>query len=378
MSPHTNSMVSDLHAVGVNVLALDIVKDSIGSAGVTMVEISLAAVSFGEQAHLALCVYWSSSQGQNRNIDRLIVHVHILFGQPRAARTHQCQDTAPQHCTPVHVHRDGTYLGALAWNRTLDGRREMAAFEEVVRKQSWVAVIAFDAICISGDGTVWWRACVIWRNKVVYMSLVTLALVLVIVGYRTARVIPTTAIAILATDNIYMIKVAGTVSLATNALATALIAVKACGYSTLLVMTVLSIVYYGQLKTVCRYSWYSTRWDPVPSQDRAGRMFTSVAECIFYGCFAPIAAMYPTVIIDIVLVALKRSPIDAGGLSRVYQVHSDRGAGSVDKLEGTLVFHRESTFSSSVGTGDIEVAVAEIRVGAEPRSAALHLQNSYR
>ena len=57
----------------------------------------------------------------------------------------------------------GTYLGTLVWNRTLanrvvsgameglfspsyDGRGEMAAFEEVARKQSWVAVIAFDAI----------------------------------------------------------------------------------------------------------------------------------------------------------------------------------------------------------------------------------------
>ena len=48
----------------------------------------------------------------------------------------------------------------------------------------------------------------------------------VIVGYRSTQVITTTAIAILAKDNIY-IKVAGTVSLATNALATALIAYKA-------------------------------------------------------------------------------------------------------------------------------------------------------
>ena len=101
----------------------------------------------------------------------------------------------------------------------------------------------------------WWRACVIWRNKIVYcvgLLLVTFTLgmlysgsfptlfrgsvssasqadspnVLVIVGYRSTQVIPTTAIAILATDNIY-IKAAGTVSLTTNALATALIAFKA-------------------------------------------------------------------------------------------------------------------------------------------------------
>ena len=50
--------------------------------------------------------------------------------------------------------------------------------------------------------------------------------VLVIIGYRAPRVAPTTGIAILATDNIY-VKAAGTVSLATHALATVLIAYKA-------------------------------------------------------------------------------------------------------------------------------------------------------
>ena len=50
--------------------------------------------------------------------------------------------------------------------------------------------------------------------------------VLVIIGYRAPQVAPTTGIAILATDNIY-VKAAGTVSLATHALATVLIAYKA-------------------------------------------------------------------------------------------------------------------------------------------------------
>ena len=117
----------------------------------------------------------------------------------------------------------GTYIGTFAWNRTLanrvvsgamdslfspsyDGSGEMAAFEEAVRKQSWVAAIAFDAIvrattlsensvcphlisqhqCISGDGIVWWRACIIWRNKVVYcIGLVLVTLTLGVFNFRS-------------------------------------------------------------------------------------------------------------------------------------------------------------------------------------------------
>ena len=47
MSPADNSTVPSFHEVEINTLALEIVKDSISSAGVTTVEVSLAAVSFG-------------------------------------------------------------------------------------------------------------------------------------------------------------------------------------------------------------------------------------------------------------------------------------------------------------------------------------------
>ena len=47
MAPTDNSTITDFHRVGINTLALEIVKDSISSAGVTTVEVSLAAVSFG-------------------------------------------------------------------------------------------------------------------------------------------------------------------------------------------------------------------------------------------------------------------------------------------------------------------------------------------
>lgn len=105
----------------------------------------------------------------------------------------------------------GTYVAALMWNRwqahylvlgatnrgfspSYDGYREMAVYEEAVRKQTWMVVIALEVNvrvipaaacewgeyfpvthfilliqCVIGDAIVWWRACVIWRNRVVYV-----------------------------------------------------------------------------------------------------------------------------------------------------------------------------------------------------------------
>ena len=64
MSPadNYNLTVSSFHGAETNVLALEIVKDSISSAGVTMVEISLAAVSFGE--------YYRAQSGSTLSIPR--------------------------------------------------------------------------------------------------------------------------------------------------------------------------------------------------------------------------------------------------------------------------------------------------------------------
>ena len=96
------------------------------------------------------------------------------------------------------------------------------------------------------------------------------------------------------------------------------------------------------------------RIDPVPSQGTAGLIFWRVAAYFVYGCLTPLTvstvtyfischgppgrcpgyrfrvvlttihkAIYPTIII--VLVALRRSPIDAGGLSQIYLAHDGAG-----------------------------------------------------
>ena len=67
----------------------------------------------------------------------------------------------------------------------------------------------------------------------------------------------------------------------------------------------------------------------------------------------PRQAMYPTIII--VLVALKRSPIDTAGLSRVREARGGHGSGTVGgpSSYSTIVFrHSTSRTSGGVETED--------------------------
>lgn len=267
----------------------------------------------------------------------------------------------------------------------------MAAFEDAVRKQTSMAVIALSVNCIIGDAIVWWRVCVIWRNKAVYcigLLLVILTLVLGSIGYHELRIVPTTGVALLATNNAF-IKATTIVSLATNALATVLIAYKAWEHRQLVkklfsaagtksrVLNALALlVESGSIYCafVTFVVFYQT--NPVPSQGSAGLIVAvRVAMCFLYGCLVPLMAIYPTIII--VLVALKRSPIDTGGLSQVYCQAYDHGAGPgpVDKetRSGTIVFHH-STFCTSAA-GDTEDATEDIRTGDRPDSV-VHSQLS--
>ena len=118
--------------------------------------------------------------------------------------------------------------------------------------------------------------------------------------------------------------------------------------------------------------------DPAASPDSHARMwFNQVIAYFTQGCLAPLMvstthdmstpvphnletdlqAIFPTVVI--VLVALKLSPIDNGGLSGV---QAD-GAARLDSgsTSDTVVFHRSTILSSS--THDMEASLREIPVG---------------
>ena len=105
---------------------------------------------------------------------------------------------------------------------------------------------------------------------------------------------------------------------------------------------------------------------PVPSQPGLGRTFSKVATDIVFGCLVPFVvcnlhlsparylvlmgadvrqAMYPTIII--VLVALRRSPVDNGGLSQVVvQAYDADPVG--DGIPSPVVFHLSASHNSAI------------------------------
>ncbi|PIL36319.1 hypothetical protein GSI_00007 [Ganoderma sinense ZZ0214-1] len=122
-------------------------------------------------------------------------------------------------------------------------------------------------------------------------------------------------------------------SLATNVLATALIAYQAWKHRRLVkaqfaaagtrsqVLQVLALlVESGSIYCVIMAFSVVTDVVPLPSTDTTGVGLYTVSAYITRGCVIPLAAVYPAVII--VLVALQRSPIDTGGLSSVVQARA--------------------------------------------------------
>ncbi|KAI1783405.1 hypothetical protein LXA43DRAFT_1132551, partial [Ganoderma leucocontextum] len=276
-----------------------------------------------------------------------------------------------------------TYMAALIWawsngnnliakakdglfSPSYDARDDIAAFEHAIQQQSWMLTIAAGVNLVIGDATVWWRACVIWQNKVVNctgMLLVTLTLGMsqsfMFACSSSRHLTPPTFVASSeCTKNAYA-QASAVLSLATNVLATSLIGYKAWEHRQLMkrhfagagtasrVLKALALliesgcIYCALLIIVIIYQ-------AVPVAPQAGPevVFMTVAGDFTYGCFVPIVAIYPTIIV--VLVALKRSPIDTGGLSQVRQVHGHGSGTAEGGTSSTIVFHH-STFRTSAG-----------------------------
>ncbi|KAM5536533.1 hypothetical protein V8D89_009810, partial [Ganoderma adspersum] len=210
-----------------------------------------------------------------------------------------------------------------------DGNAGLLALENAVLRQSWMVSVALAINMVLGDAVVWWRACVIWQNKIVYWTgpvLLGLTLAFDIIGIRQSEAGPLTAIYLLYGDGGFT-DAAGALSLVTNLVATSLIAFKACfhrrrlkkyldasGGAKTRVLKVLALfiesgsvycfilvlVFVNQFNDHFRPLSYETS-SPVID---AGHYFT-------YGLLTSVSrAIYPTVII--VLTAVNCSPLDSG------------------------------------------------------------------
>ncbi|KAM5536531.1 hypothetical protein V8D89_009808 [Ganoderma adspersum] len=278
----------------------------------------------------------------------------------------------------------GTYVTALIWNRvqanqlvsramdglfspSYDGPHEMAVFEDAMRKQFSMAVLGLEINWIIGDAIVWWRACVIWRNKAVYWVGPVLVTCTLGLPQSSLLVCPlTTGLALLEVYNPYL-DVFAILSLTTNVSATSLIAYKAwehrrfvkkyfseAGTKSQVLKTLALLVESGSVYCALMIFIiiYYTRDKLVPSESPAGDAglaFAKVGGTYFvYGCIGPLVAIYPTIIVF--LIALKQSPIDNGVLSQVYQARGgDAGPGPVEEGAKSTIVFQDLTFQSSPG-----------------------------
>ncbi|KAM5532362.1 hypothetical protein V8D89_013956 [Ganoderma adspersum] len=148
-----NSTGPDFHGIEVNILALDVVRDPATAWGEIIVDLSSNASIDSHRG--------SFSQ---TNFRVLLLSIVLLY------------------LSTV------MYMAALVWNwwsayrltsratddlfsPSYDGRGELVALDQATCNQSWVATIALGINVLQfiiGDAIVWWRACVIWRNRVVY------------------------------------------------------------------------------------------------------------------------------------------------------------------------------------------------------------------
>ncbi|PIL28302.1 hypothetical protein GSI_09591 [Ganoderma sinense ZZ0214-1] len=335
--------VSNFTINEVNTPAFNIILDSATSAPDSMIEVSLSSLLFGVLTILSLtAIFFLVRQGSltQTNTRVLILSTGLLYLST------------------------GTYVAALMWNRSQaknlvlgatkglfsasysdHWQQDIAAFEDAVWKQSWMTATA---LVLNPSGPRHAQA----DSPTVFG----------ILGYRDPRVVPTTRVTLLITNNAF-IKAAAAVSFATNALATALIAYKmwkhrqlvkkhfsASGVKSRVLNALALLVECGSVYCALLIFVMIHEEDPQMPRAGAGKMFTRLVEIFIYGCLTPLVAIYPTIII--VMVALKRSPIDTGMLSQVYQSYGPRTGPVVDDdlkaRESTVVF-RLSTIRSFPG-----------------------------
>ncbi|KAM5536546.1 hypothetical protein V8D89_009823 [Ganoderma adspersum] len=361
MEPH-NSTIPNFGGIDVNTLALNIITHSTISAEDSVIEVFLSSLLFGVLTILSLtAIFFLIRQGSlaQTRTRMLILSTVLLYMST------------------------GTSLIALMWNRSqandlvlgaagglfspsYDGLQEMAGFKAAVWKQSWMTAITLVWNCIIGDAIVWWRVRP-WSDTPIVFG---------IIGYREPKIAQTTRVTLLITNNAF-VKAAAAVSFSTNALATALTACKMWEHRRLVrkhfreagtksrVLNALGLlVECGSIYCALLIFVMVHEEDPKMSRNRAGMAFTRVVECFIYGCLTPLVAIYPTIII--VLVALKRSPIDTGGWSQVHQA-CGRGIGAIDDGRGSTIVFRLSTARTSAERDVEDPDTVESVCCSEPR-----------
>ncbi|KAM5539183.1 hypothetical protein V8D89_007056 [Ganoderma adspersum] len=206
---------------------------------------------------------------------------------------------------------------------------DIASYEADVLKQSWMMTIALGINLIVGDSIVWWRVCVVWKNRVVYCVGPVLIVLVLGFGVKTMSGIhqcidPCRQPQMLLQDGLFL-HACAVLSLVVNILATALIGYKAWVHRRLLgrhfghgrrksrvvkslALLVESGTIYCLLLIIVVVSQVSSALFAAPDVHQSA--FLRVVADYTYACFIPVIAIYPVLIV--VIIALNWSPIEHG------------------------------------------------------------------
>ncbi|TBU25785.1 hypothetical protein BD311DRAFT_763857 [Dichomitus squalens] len=249
---------------------------------------------------------------------------------------------------------------------TYDPSHSIASLERNVKVQSWMMTATGGLNILIGDGVVWWRACVVWRNRIVYIVgplLLTLTLVIGVLEVHKSETGPSLHLQILiGVDGFADAFVVLTMSV--NILATSLIAYKAWGHRRLLqkhvgsdgtkTRTLKALALLVESGTIyCALLIFLVVYQlsrPLEVTSNASA-FAQTGWYLTDGCLFPITAIYPTTII--VIVAMNRSPID-------------HGVSHINEAKDTAIIFNHSMFSGQHMTS-LAQSESERHSGSEDR-----------
>ena len=215
-----NSTPPDLRSIELNTLALDILQNAAISATSTVVQVSLSSLSFGEEPQA--CQILNHCSEKTTGVLTIVVIAAIYFLMSERTFVSNKTTLTPYDssrgsvaqtngrilllCTTLLYGSTVTYMAALIWawsegdrliskavgglfSSFYDGRDDMAIYKKALHKQSWMMTITLavnvsppamtsvpqysnaDLVSlpqlVTGDAIVWWRACVIWKHKLV-------------------------------------------------------------------------------------------------------------------------------------------------------------------------------------------------------------------
>ncbi|KAM5545796.1 hypothetical protein V8D89_000834 [Ganoderma adspersum] len=281
----------------VNSSALEITSDFARNAANSAVLLSLASTLFGIMTMLTLAavVFLIHQRSLSQNQVRVVLPTTLfLYASTAMHMGALIWNTVAAHNVVLDAAQglsksSGTYY---------EGQQSLSAFEDAFYAQSWMITLALAANITTGDAIVWWRAHAIWQGNMV-VACAGLLLLTATLGNWAANL-------------------STILTLATNVIATSLIAykawehresVKACFGPQRLHSRVLKalalVVESGLIYSALLASPASLKQGVVPGFVQAEQDFT-------YGCLALIVAIYPTTIV--VIVALNRSITDSAFL----------------------------------------------------------------